>query len=180
MKRFLTILLALLCVLSLLSCEKKEEKDDEEITETEGDDKIYAPDFDVYDGDANKLSLSDFRGRPVILNFWATWCPPCKAEMPHFENAFKEYGGEIEFMMVNLTDGSRDTVDGVKEFIREQGYTFPVYYDTTYSASVAYGVSSIPATVFINADGTVFTAATGALSEATLQKYIDSFLENNK
>ena len=177
MKKLFALLLAVVLLLSCVSCgEKKEEGG----ADTQENNELLAPDFNVYDGDANKVSLSDFRGKPVVLNFWATWCPPCKAEMPHFDEAYAEHGSDVEFMMVNLTDGSRDTVDSVKAFIAENEYTFPVYFDTTYSASNAYSVTSIPATVFINADGTVFATASGSLSKEILDKYMDGLIENNK
>ncbi len=141
--------------------------------ETDAPDVLPAPDFTVYDGDGNPVKLSDFFGKPIIVNFWATWCPPCKSELPHFEKKFAEYGDEIEFLMVNLTDGGRDTVEVVKEFVAEGGYTFPVYYDTEYSAAMTYGTSSIPVTVFIDADGDLLGGITGAMDIDTLQQCID-------
>ena len=89
-----------------------------------------APDFTVYDFQGNEVSLSDFRGKPVVLNFWASWCGPCKREMPDFESIYQELGEDVEFMMVNVTDGSRETRDSAAEFIAGEGYTFPVYYDS--------------------------------------------------
>ena len=92
--------------------------------------KVFAPDFTVYDADGNEVHLSDFRGKPVVLNFWASWCGPCKMEMPDLEKAYQEYGDQIQFMLVDLTDGSQETVEKASAFIKEQGYTFPVFYDT--------------------------------------------------
>lgn len=135
-----------------------------------------APDFTVEDGEGNKVSLSDFAGKPVIINFWATWCGPCQVEMPYFDAAWQEYGDQIEFMMVNLTDGFQDTVDGVKEFIEDAGYSFPVYYDTEYSGAQAYGVYSIPMTIMVDADGNLFYGMIGTVSEEKLQSAILSLL----
>ncbi len=136
-----------------------------------------APDFTAYDLDGNAVKLSDFRGKPVILNFWASWCAPCKSEMPAFEEAYREYGDQIHFMMVNLTDGGRETVDTALGYIREQGYTFPVYCDTTLEAGIAYGASAIPITFFIDKDGYGVAYAQAALSRQTLQTGIDMLLE---
>lgn len=131
------------------------------------------PDFTVVDEKGNPVSLSDFFGKPIILNFWASWCGPCKSEMPDFEEAYLEYGDEIQFLMVNCTDGSRETVEGAKAFIEDQGYTFPVYYDTQLDASITYGASTIPMTFFIDRDGYGAAYARTALSREMLQQGID-------
>ena len=147
-------------------------------TETEAV-KYAAPDFTVYGADAEKVNLYDKIGKPIILNFWATWCPPCKSELPAFDAAAKQYDGEIEFMMINITDGERDTKELVDSFMAENGYTFPVYYDYELDAAYTYSASSIPLTVFINADGSIFKAVSGAIPDQTLQSYITAFVENN-
>lgn len=132
-----------------------------------------APDFTVIDRDGKEVKLSDYKGKPIVLNFWASWCGPCKNEMPEFDKACKEYDGEIEFMMVNLTDGGRETIDSATQFIDSTGYTFPVYFDTNNSASSVYYTYSIPVTYFINADGYLVAQATGTLSADGLQQGID-------
>ena len=107
---------------------------------------MMAPDFIVLDREGAEVSLSDFIGKPVILNFWASWCGPCKSEMPEFEAAYQKYREEIQFMMVNLTDGSRETVETAAEYIAGEGYTFPVFFDTESDAAITYGATSIPVT----------------------------------
>ena len=136
-----------------------------------------APDFTVYDGDGNPVHLADFKGKPVVLNFWASWCGPCKMEMPDFEAKCRELDGEVVFMMVNATDGGRETVDTAKQFISDSGYTFPVYYDTEYSAIYAYGVNAFPTTFFIDAEGNLVAYGQGAMSGETLQTGIDMIFE---
>ena len=135
--------------------------------------KPTVPDFTVYDAAGNPVRLSDFAGKPLIVNFWASWCGPCKSEMPDFQAAFEELGDEVQFLMVNMTDGSRETVETASAFIAEQGYTFPVYFDTDYSASNAYSVYSLPSTFFFDAEGTPVARATGAISGEVLQQGID-------
>lgn len=135
-----------------------------ETTEEETVEPVAAPDFTVLDSKGNTTALSDFVGKPVILNFWASWCSPCKSEMPDFDAACQQYGENIQFMMVNLTDGDRETVETAKAFIAESGYTFPLFFDTEYSASMAYGVTSIPATYFINAEGNLVAYGIGPLN----------------
>ena len=134
--------------------------------------KVLAPDFTVYDLEGNAVQLSDFSGKPIILNFWASWCGPCKMEMPDFHEKYLELGDEIYFLMVNMTDGSRETVDSASKFIAEQEYTFPVFYDTESDASAAYGGYSLPTTFFIDAEGYAIAQATGAINMDTLEKGI--------
>ena len=134
---------------------------------------VDAPDFTVYDQDGNPVQLSDYAGKPVVLNFWASWCPPCKSEMPDFHAAYEELGEEVQFLMVNATDGSRETVDTAADFIAEQGYTFPVFYDTQSEASMAYGAYALPMTFFIDREGHVAAYASGAISGEILRQGID-------
>lgn len=135
--------------------------------------KIEAPDFIVYDADGNAVQLSDYVGKPVVLNFWASWCSPCKNEMPDFNKKYLELGDEVQFLMINLTDGNTETISSASAFIAEKGYAFPVFYDTESDAASAYGVSSIPTTYFIDADGYAVAHAIGSISEDLLQKGID-------
>ena len=145
---------------------------------TEDIKKNTAPDFTVLDKDGNTVRLSEKFGKPIVINFWATWCPPCKQELPDFDKLCKEYGDRVVFMMVNLTDGYRDTVDGTKRFVSGKGYTFPVYFDTKDNAASAYNVSSIPQTTFIDANGNIYTTRIGAMNEATLRIYLNALLGN--
>ena len=116
----------------------------------------------------------------MIVNFWATWCPPCRSELPFFEDAYRSLGDSVTFLMVDLTDGSRETTDNVKLFLEENGYTFPVYYDTLGSASNAYGIYSIPQTVCVDADGNLVASHTGALTEEQLGDCLSLLTESEE
>ena len=146
-------------------------------TESKGEEKQAAPDFTVYDKDGKAHKLSDFKGKPVILNFWASWCGPCKNEMPDFQAAYEQYGADIHFVMVNLTDGYQETVESASGFIAQQGYTFPVYYDTDVDAAATYGVSSVPITYFIDAEGYFVAVGQGMLSAEALARGIAMLTE---
>lgn len=139
--------------------------------------KVLAPDFTVYDAEGNEVHLSNFIGKPIVLNFWASWCGPCKMEMPDFDDAYAELGEDVHFLMVNMTSG-RETLESATSFIEEQGYSFPVYYDTAGDAAMTYGVYSLPTTLFIDAEGYGIAQATGAIDEATLQRGIDMITEH--
>lgn len=134
---------------------------------------IKVPDFTVYDLDGNAVSLYDCLGKPVVLNFWATWCGPCQSEMPAFDKMYQKYNDKVTFLMVNVTDGSRDTVDNVTAFYKNSGYTFPIYFDTTLEASMTYGAYSIPVTFFIDPEGNLLYNHMGAISEDILAQCME-------
>lgn len=153
--------------------EEPDETDDAEQTAQ----KIEAPDFIVYDAQGNEVRLSDYFGKPIVLNFWASWCGPCQSEMPDFHEKYLQLGEDIHFLMVNMTDGSRETIESAAAFISENEYTFPVLYDTQSSAALTYGAYSLPTTFFIDAEGYAIAQATGAIDADTLRRGIDMITE---
>ena len=135
-----------------------------------------APDFTVQDSSDGVWSLSDFRGKPVLLNFWSSTCPPCMAEMPLFQKYWEEYGDQVEFMIVNLTDGYNDTFASAMEVVMENGYMFPVYFDIASEGAIAYSIRSIPMTFFIDANGVIVSEHLGMLTEETIEAGIQGIL----
>lgn len=144
----------------------------EEIKETEKtlfypQDERKAYDFIAYDMYGNEVKLSDCYGKPIVLNFWSTWCNHCKIELPLFEKAYKE-NPDIVFIMINIT--AADDVKLVNDLLDENGYTFTVWLDADADATAKYGVSSIPATYFIDKDGNIVNHTVGEMDETTLEK----------
>ena len=132
-----------------------------------------APDFTVYTLSGEAVRLSDYAGKPVVINFWATWCPPCRQELPGFENAWQQYGDDVVFLMVEC---GGESVDEVESFVAEGGYTFPVYVDSDGSGAAAYGINAIPVTALVDAEGKVFAYQVGAVEEDSLRGAIDLLL----
>ena len=136
-----------------------------------------APDCTVFDKDNKENTLSSHIGKPVVVNFWATWCPPCKAELPAYQSLFERYGDSVDFMMVAMTDDYSETKSSVDTFVAENSYTFPLYYDLHGPAYTAYAVTSIPVSVFIDANGHILHSQIGAMDEGTLETWILSLLK---
>ena len=138
---------------------------------------MLAPNFTVYTEDGTAVKLSELYGKPIILNFWASWCPPCKSEMPDFETMYQKYGEDIHFVMINLTDGQRETVESGAAYVEAQGFTFPVYFDSDLDAANNYQVYSVPMTYFLDAEGYAIARASGAIDAATLERGISMIAE---
>ncbi len=135
-----------------------------------------ATDFTVYDSKGQPVNLSDMRGKPVVVNFWASWCGPCRYEMPFFDAAYREYGDDVIFMMVNLTDGHSETPESAAAFADTNGYIFPIYHDLSGSAAKAYRVYSIPMTLFVKADGSIAHEVPGAMNEKSFTARLESII----
>lgn len=144
--------------------------------ETENQERPLAPDVTITDWDGKEVQLSAYFGKPMVLNFWASWCGPCQSEMPSFQKVYEELGDEVQFVMLNAT-GGRETLDSAMEFIREKGYTFPVFFDVSGAAAYTYGARSLPTTMFIDAEGRFVTYAVGAIPEEILREGIRMITE---
>ena len=125
---------------------------------------VAAPDFTGELMDGTSITLSELQGKPVIINFWATWCGPCVKEMPAFERLKDDFGDKIGIIAVNCGEDA----ETVKDFVEENGYTFPVVLDEEYSISMLYPTNSIPYTVVLDAEGKVAHISTGALDADTM------------
>lgn len=134
-----------------------------------------AADFTMQDADGNDVLLSSFKGKPVIVNFWTSWCSYCKTEMPRFEEAYKKYGDQIQFIMLDAVRSEKNPNDG-KLFIENSAYTFPVFYDMEGKAMTLYAIRGFPATFFIDKDGNIVERAIGELSSEKLEENIQKLI----
>ena len=169
------IIAAILLLPSCGSRGGKAEADTESTTLVKAGDK--APDFTVEMFDGTKTSLAELKGKVVLLNFWATWCPPCRREMPDIQKLYERYQAEEDPEVVILgvaapdygDEGSREEI---AQFLEENGYTYPVVMDEGGELFMTYGVFSYPTTFMIDRDGNVFGYAAGQLSMEMMESII--------
>lgn len=133
------------------------------------------PDFELTTLTGEILTLSELKGKKVILNFWASWCGPCKAEMPHMQNYYEKYKDEanVEIVAVNMTTQERRGIEGIEQFVEEYGLTFPIPLDESGEVIDTYRVMTIPTTYMIGTDGTIANRMIGPMDEKTMQNLVD-------
>ncbi len=157
--------------------------EDEQIPE------IPAPDFTLTDQNGETHTLSDYQGKTVFLNFWATWCGPCQREMPEIQALYERYGGNEEDLVVlgvanpkseDYPFNQDKTQPEVEQFLTDNGYTFPVVMDTTGEVFGTYGVSAFPTTFMIDADGNVFGYVVSALSGDMMESIVQQTMTGQR
>ena len=145
---------------------------------------IPAPDFTLTDQYGNEHSLSDYRGKTVFLNFWATWCPPCKAEMPYIQELYEEYSqmddSDVVILAVAFPGYGRETdIEGVKSFLEENGYTYPVLMDEGATLLLQYYITAYPTTFLINPEGNVLGYIPGSMTKDIMLDVIETAKSQN-
>jgi cytochrome c biogenesis protein CcmG/thiol:disulfide interchange protein DsbE len=132
-----------------------------------------APDLQLRDMNGGAVSLEMYRGKVVLVNLWATWCPPCKAEMPTLQSFYEEYK-DTGFVVIAIDNG--EAVDLVKPFVSEYDLTFPVWLDEDYVTEDAFGTISLPSSWVIDRAGVVRLSWVGEISSRVLEKYVPSII----
>ena len=168
----------------------EEQKENEETADAEEKQEpesglTPAIDFILTDQYGNTHKLSDYKGKTVFLNFWATWCSPCRAEMPDIQKLYEsaETEGEDALVVLGVAAPNLEnekSEEEIKAFLEENGYTYPVLMDTTGEAFMSYGVNAFPTTFMITREGEVFGYASGQLNEATMKSIVEQTLSGKR
>jgi cytochrome c biogenesis protein CcmG, thiol:disulfide interchange protein DsbE len=128
-----------------------------------------APEVSLTALSGSTLTISQVRGHPLVINYWATWCEPCKAEMPLLQRSYEKYGPGLMVLAVN---GGEDA-DDVAPFVDDLGLTFPILLDPEYKAEAAFGVMAYPTTIFVDSDGIIQARQIGQLNARLLDAYLE-------
>ena len=161
------------------------EEETQPLTETEpqeAEEPYPAPDFRLTDQYGREHSLSDYRGKIIFLNFWATWCPPCRAEMPAIQELYETFSNDPDSDVVILgvafpgLSGEQDE-EGIKAFLKENGYTYPTVMDTTGQLAYTYYITAYPMTFMIDPDGNFYGYVTGSIPKETMLNIIEQTRE---
>ncbi|PID14947.1 MULTISPECIES: redoxin domain-containing protein [unclassified Sporosarcina] len=134
------------------------------------------PDFELSTLSDDIIKLTDYKGKKVILNFWASWCGPCKAEMPHIQNYYEKNkdSANVEIIAVNLTTAERSGLEGIEKFVDAYGLTFPIPLDNDGEVMNAYNILPIPTTYMIGTDGKIKHKIIGPMDEKTIKELVDN------
>ena len=153
----------------------------EEQTQTEekkGTEYAKAPDFIMWDQQGDQTSLQEIlEGKPAVINFWTSKCPPCKEEMPDFEELYQEIKDQVQFIMVDGVGCMGETEESGRAYVEEQGFTFPVYYDLEMDGVLNYGIRAFPTTYILNGEGRLVTGGSGMITKETLQELLEQVME---
>ena len=184
-KKVIGYLIAILVIGSMIVMTVKSTMEkNNQVTSNESDgDRIIGleegnlpPDFDLTTMSGDQVNLADLKGKKVILNFWASWCGPCKAEMPHMEEYYKKNkeSANVEILAVNMTNTERRGLKGIEEFIDDYGLTFPIPLDNDGKVEKAYEIVSIPTTFMLGTSGEIVHKFVGPMDEKMMEGLVNN------
>ncbi|MDK2563744.1 cytochrome c biogenesis protein/redoxin [Romboutsia sedimentorum] len=160
------------------SSTKNKVENNQSLNEAQDNEKIKALDFVLYDQYGKEHKLSDYKGKTIFLNFWATWCPPCREEMPYIEQLYNEYNKNNDDVIIlglaspNL--GNEVSQSDIEKFLEDENYTFPVMFDKDGSLTYQYGINSFPSTFIIDKEGYIKQYVPGAMDKETMKQIIEN------
>ena len=132
-------------------------------------------DATVYTVDGTALTLTQIAdGKPLVINFWATWCPYCIEEFPAFQEIYNEYSDRVSFAFVDNADGVRETVEKASAWMDENGFDLPVYYDSDLAANGSFGIRYFPSTAIVNAEGQIEYFSSGVIDPALMRGALET------
>lgn len=143
-------------------------------TQTE---KVAVPNFEFMDRDGNTVDFDSFKGKPVVINFWGTWCPYCLLEMADFNKIAGEYGDDVNFLFLDVANSEDETVEAVEKYLSDKGYDNIVsYYDNPGYGIYMFGINSFPTTVYVDSDGYLYDATIGMTNYDDIKAVLDSLV----
>lgn len=138
---------------------------------------FQAPDFGLANSQGEIVRLSELRGQPVIVNLWASWCTPCKAEMPAIQSVYEQYADQ-GLVILGVNASNQDNLQSAAQFVEDNGLTFPILWDTEGVVSRQYQLSALPTTFFIDGNGTIQEVVIGGpMAEALLAIRVEQLIE---
>lgn len=145
------------------------------LTPIKAQENPLVPDFTLRTKDGEEVSLSDYKGKIVVLNFWASWCPPCRLEMPEFQKLHDEFeqADEVVLLLLNQIDGSRETTKTGTSYLEKNKHTMINLFDQGMVGAGIFGIPGLPTTVVIDKDGYLSSYVVGATTKATVEKMIE-------
>ncbi len=139
-----------------------------------------APDFTLSLLDGGEITLSELRGQVVLVNFWTSWCPPCRKEMPAIESVYRSYK-DIGLVVIGLNLTAQDSKPDVSAFVKEMGVTFPIALDVNNAVGNLYRVTALPTSFFIDRQGVIRSVIVGGpMSEALIQSKVEELLHEDQ